>query len=149
MWRKRIKTTKRGDGRVRKGLSGRQLYRRQKESEGFLKDTCYSMWKSLPFEGKIYWNIKAQGKPQRSKRNGKEINKCLNKGASKPEENLTEVPQTNLSFMERTIHQWSWIPMQTYPIINLSLLRINPNDRISVLTFKNHGITKNTLEWVF
>ena len=38
-------------------LSGRQLYRRKKTSEGFLQDQIKMMWKSLPHESKLYWNI--------------------------------------------------------------------------------------------
>lgn len=89
-------------GFPKKGLSGRQMYRRTKESEGFLKEQVKQMWKALPHESKRYWQILGRGKLHRSgKTSGKHIKKVLNSGASK--ENVPTNSQANFGWMDRQI----------------------------------------------
>ena len=81
LWRKRNKSTRRERVGSKKGLTGRQLYRKTKESEGFLREQIKAMWKALPHESKRYWQIKGLGKPHRSKKNsGRFVRKVLNSG---------------------------------------------------------------------
>lgn len=103
LWRKRNKTTRRERQGPKKGLTGRQLYRKVKESEGFVREQIKTMWKALPHESKRYWHIKGQGKPHRSKKiSGRFVRKVLNGGA------ITEVPEEgksvrDCSWMENTM----------------------------------------------
>lgn len=104
LWRKRNKTGKRGRDVSSKGLSGRQLYRRTKESEGFLRDQIKSMWNSLPHESKKYWHIKAKGKPTRAKKStGWHLRKVLNAGSRIEPSSQTE-PSNDLSWMDQQIN---------------------------------------------
>ena len=96
LWRKRTKSSRRIISRGKKGLTGRQLYRRSKEPEGFNKEQIKFMWKSLPHESKVYWHIKAQGKPDRKKNLAKRI---LNKGASQREAVTEESKTSNHSWI--------------------------------------------------
>lgn len=109
LWRKRAKAGS-GTRSSVKGLSGRQLYRRIKESEGYLREQIKQMWKSLPHESKKYWVIKAQGRPHRSKRNsGKFVRRVLSGGASSSEPSLSTtlssegILQKSYSWMDKTI----------------------------------------------
>lgn len=108
LWRKRAKAGS-GTRSTVKGLSGRQLYRRVKESEGFLREQIKQMWKGLPHESKKYWVIKAQGRPHRSKRNGKFVRKVLSGGATSSEPSLSTtlssegIVQKSYSWMDKTI----------------------------------------------
>lgn len=85
LWKKRnLKKQKTQVGIPAKGLSGRQLYNRTKQSEGFLKEQIKQLWKALPHESKKYWQIKGQGKPNRSKKDsGRFVRRVLNSGVSR------------------------------------------------------------------
>lgn len=66
-------------------MTGRQLYNRTKINEGFLKEQIKQLWKALPHESKKYWQIRGQGKPNRSKKDsGRFVRKVLNAGVTQP-----------------------------------------------------------------
>lgn len=85
LWRKRqTNSQKRRKSVSSKSLSGRQLYNRTKVSEGLLREQVRELWRALPHECKVYWNIKGQGRPNRSEKvSGSLVRKVLNSGASK------------------------------------------------------------------
>ena len=84
LWRKKRAQNRRRSSISKKGVSGRQLYRREKESQGLLREQLKMMWKSLPHESKIYWNIR--GGKRRIHRSEKatsaHVRKILNSGAT-------------------------------------------------------------------
>jgi hypothetical protein len=86
LWRKRggNKTTKRRKSISGKSLTGRQLFNKTKLSEGMPRDQIKQLWRALPHESKKYWQIKAQGRPNRpEKDSGRYVRRVLNAGASK------------------------------------------------------------------
>lgn len=85
LWKKRIsKSTRKQITLENKKLSGRRLYSRVKLGEGLTKDQIKQLWKALPHESKKYWEIRGQGRPQRSlKDSGRYVRKVLGCGISK------------------------------------------------------------------
>ena len=48
------------------------------------RDQIKQLWRALPHESKKYWQIKAQGRPNRpEKDSGRYVRRVLNAGASK------------------------------------------------------------------
>ena len=99
LWRKRNKTSRRDTSRIRKGLSGYQLFRRTKEGDGFIRDQIKAMWRALPIESKRYWKFKAQGRPVRHIKNVKRV---LDKGVMRSEDSETK-PQVGINWMSNFI----------------------------------------------
>lgn len=99
LWKKRSKSTRKNSTKISKTLSGFQLYRRTKETEGFLKAQIRPMWKALPVESKRYWRFKAQGRPIRHR---KSVRRVLEKGVSRNEDQETRT-QTGVNWMSNII----------------------------------------------
>lgn len=101
LWRK--KSSKKSIRSLpKKGLSGRQMYRREKETQGFMRDQIKAMWKILPHESKIFWA--AQGGKKRVHRSERtttrQVKRVLNGGAIRTD-SFSE--KAGFSWMEQVI----------------------------------------------